>query len=103
MRTRNTQKTEASGVHVTALTQKTAEPEKDAKFPKSVRSSGRVLAATCVKSQSHPAYRVAWTAASRRMMDAFRTCSQARRQADDLAKQLRQGLPSRRPEHWPSS
>lgn len=52
------------------------------------------LATIYGKTKARPDYRVAWTVAGRRKMEAHRTCSEAKRYADDLAKELAKRLTS---------
>jgi integrase len=77
------------------LTQQTpesgAEPEKDVKFPKRIKFRGRPLATIYRPSKCYPNYRVAWTAAGRRMMKGFPHYGDAKRHADELVKQLAKG------------
>jgi len=61
------------------------------RFPKRVKYRGRVLVTIYGKSKSYPLYRVAWTASGRRMMQAFRTYSEAKRHADAKKTELAQG------------
>ena len=61
------------------------------RFPKRVKYRGRVLVTIYGKSKSYPLYRVAWTASGRRMMQAFRTYSEAKLHADAKKTELVQG------------
>ena len=60
-------------------------------FPKRIKHRGRVLATIYGKSRSYPLYRVSWTASGRRMMQAFRTYSEARKHANNKKTELAQG------------
>ena len=58
------------------------------RFPKRIKHRGRVLATIYGKSKSYPLYRVWWTASGRRMMQAFRAYSEARKRANNKKTEL---------------
>jgi integrase len=76
----------------TKTTQKTPESEiENMRFPKRIRHRGQVLATIYGKSDSYPAYRLAWRVAGKRRMERFQTYSEVKRRADALVKELAQG------------
>jgi hypothetical protein len=61
------------------------------KFPKRIKHRGRVLATIYGKTKARPDYRVAWHVSGRRRMQTFRTCGDAKRHADAVARDLAKG------------
>ena len=61
------------------------------RFPKRVKYRGRGLVTIYGKSKSYPLYRVSWAASDRRMMQAFRTYSEAKLHPDAKKTELAQG------------
>ena len=87
MRTNFPQEIEVACATDTVLTEETpeseAQSERDVKFQKRIKHRGRVLA-TIYKPKGYALYRVAWTAASKRIMKAFPHYGEAKRYADTL-------------------
>ncbi len=61
------------------------------KYPKRIRHRGRVLATIYGKSRNYPRYRLAYYVAGRRRQRTFSTYSEAKAEADRLAKDLAKG------------
>ncbi len=64
------------------------------KFPKHITHRGRVLATIYGKStgkNGYPLYRVGWTVAGKRQMNAFERYGEAKRDADKLVSDLAKG------------
>jgi hypothetical protein len=82
---------EQTGATDTVLTQETPESEAKVRFPKRIEYRGRTFATIYAKSESYPLYRVAWTVSGRRLMKSFNRYGEAKRHADELAKDLAKG------------